>query len=88
MGMSIVAECRAKFPAEMARKMGLSFMLRWDARGTAGQDGLLEEFSRKTDDGTDEIHGAVFMAAAECPLAEDGGFDETFVERIRKIMAE
>ncbi|HZZ78455.1 MAG TPA: hypothetical protein VFE62_08040, partial [Gemmataceae bacterium] len=65
-----------------------SFLYRWFAIGKARRDGLLVEFSKNVTATSEEIHGAVFHAAAECPLTKDGDFDDSLVPRIRAIIAE
>ncbi|MCE9531535.1 MAG: hypothetical protein K8T89_10500 [Planctomycetes bacterium] len=86
-GMTVVAECQQRYPAK-GQQMGMSFLFRWFAIGKAREDGRIDEFSRPTDDGQEEIQEAVFHVAAECPLDAEGQFDESFAGRIRAIVAE
>ena len=87
MGMSIIEECNERFPAEIAELIAQSVFFRWFAVGKARRDGQIDEFILRSNDNTQEIHEAVFCAAAECPINGEGEFDDSFVGRIREIIA-
>jgi hypothetical protein len=91
MGMAIVAECHKRFPdKEQARNTSQSFLFRWFAVNFAREEGKLKEFIKDGDDGVELINTAVFDVAASCPLVADerGGFDDSFADRVRKLVAE
>lgn len=88
MGMSIVRECRQRFGKEKGRVVSHSFLQRWFAIGDIRETSRIDEFLKRKK-GTTEIliNDAIFKAAAECPLGPDGHFDESFVDRARRIDA-
>ena len=89
MGMSVIGECHRRFPNDQkqAEDTAFSFMMRWFAVNKAKYNGKLAEFS-KPGDGCEMIHGAVFAVAADCPLALGSDFDDSYIPRIRALMAE
>lgn len=92
MGMSIVAECHKRYPDKhQARDFSQSFLFRWFALNQAKSDGKLKEFTKAGDKpGVELINSAVFEVAATCPLNADehGSFDDSYVERVRKLVME
>lgn len=91
MGMSVISECNRRFPKNRmkAEDASFSFMFRWFALQKARINGSLKEFTKPGDEpGSELIHSAVFAVAADCPLAADGDFDESFCAKVRKLIAE
>jgi hypothetical protein len=85
MGMSIVAECKKRFPGEEGTQISQSFLFRWFAFLKAHREGLLREFIKDETDTSQMVHSAVFEAAAECTLDADGDFDQTYLDRVKAI---
>lgn len=84
---AVAAECARRMARLEAARVATSFMLRWSAIGRARQRGTLDEFINPSDGGVEIVHTAVFQVAAVCPLAPDGDFDDSFVSRVRAIIA-
>ncbi len=90
MGMSIVAECRRRFPKKQGEAIAQSFICRWWAIGRAKRAGRLNDFCKSNGDGSETVHSAIFDAAAECPLelrGDQSSFDSSYVRRCREIKA-
>lgn len=90
MGMSIVAECRKRFPdKKQAENTSQSFLFRWFALCIARDEGRLGEFIKPSGTpGAELVHSAVFEVAASCSLNSDekGGFNDSFEQRVRELI--
>jgi hypothetical protein len=91
MAFAIISECKSRIPTdhEEASDTSFSFMFRWFAFQKEKLAGTLQEFTKSGDEpDTEMINPAVFEVAANCKLSsKDGGFDETFIPRIRELIA-
>ena len=87
MGMAVVRECRRRFKRKKAQLTSQSFLFRWFAILDSKKEGALTPFTKKIDGG-ELVNDAIFKAAADSPIAENGKFGGHYIQRIRAIMRE